>query len=211
MQTSGADLESEASRDAEAALVRRAQGGDGAAYDTLTRVHYAKITHFVMRYVHDPHESLDVTQEVFLKAYLALPQFQARSSFFTWLFAIAVNTAKNHIQAKRRLRSTIGVDAQSVDEAAKQEPWHDENPEKLLLRWELRDRLIKAVEGLPAKQRAAFILREFELRSYEEIARLVDCPIGTVRSRIFRARTLVSEELRPLLDSGIRASGEVMA
>lgn len=202
---------SEASPDAEAALVRRAQRGDAAAYDALVRVHYRKIAHLVMRYVRDPHESLDVTQEVFLKAYLALAQFQARSSFFTWLFAIAVNTAKNHMQAKKRLRRTAGVDARAVDEITERELWHDESPEKLLLRGELREGLIQALEGLPAKLRAVFILREIDLHSYDEIAKLVGCPIGTVRSRIFRARALVSEALRPLLDSGIRASGEVMA
>ena len=183
------------SGDSEAAVVRRARSGDGASYDVLVKIHYDGVVHLVKRYVRDPHESADVAQEVFLRAYLALPGFRSESGFFTWLFAIAVNAAKSHLRAKSREPSAGALDLEEIDGAGQPE-WADwDSPEQLLLQDELRKGILRAVERLPRELRAAFILLDLELLSYQEIAGLLRCPIGTVRSRIFRARAAIKAEI----------------
>ena len=153
-----------------------------------------------MRYVRDPAEALDVSQEAFLKAYRALPSFRGDSAFYTWLYRIAINTAKNYVVAVRRRPLDYELDPQDPEQYDMHSRLKDvDSPEGLLLTEEICDTVNKAIEQLPEDLRTAIVLRELEGMSYEEIAQTMECPVGTVRSRIFRAREAIDKRLRPLL------------
>lgn len=182
-------------------LVRRVQRGDGAAFDALVRKYQHRIVALIGRYVADWSECQDVAQETFIRAYRALPNFRGDSQFYTWLHRIAVNTAKNHLVAQNRRPPTDDVDAGDAEQYDSGTRLRETaTPEHELLRQEIELTVMRAVEALPEELRTAINLREVEGLSYEEIAARMDCPIGTVRSRIFRAREAIDTELRPLLD-----------
>ena len=180
-------------------LVERVQQGDKRAFDLLVKKYQHKIIGLIGRYVYDHHEAMDVAQEAFIKAYRALPNFRGDSAFYTWMYRIAINTAKNHLVAKGRRPPDVDVDvsdAQHFDNSALQEI---ETPENQLFKQELEQAVSGAMERLPEDLRMALTLREFEGMSYEEIAHVMDCPVGTVRSRIFRAREAVDKVVTPML------------
>jgi len=187
-------------RGADSDLVARVQKGDKGAFDVLVGKYQFKIIKLISRYVHEPNEALDVAQEAFLKAYRAIPGFRGDSAFYTWLYRIAINTAKNHLVAQGRRPPTTDVDSQDAEQFAGESPLKDHaTPERLLLRDEIETTVYRAIEDLPEDLRTAITLRELEGLSYEEIAHAMGCPIGTVRSRIFRAREAIDAKLRPLL------------
>ena len=182
-------------------LVARVQKGDKSAYDLLVLKYQHKIVKLVMRYVRDPAEALDVAQEAFLKAYRALPSFRGDSAFYTWLYRIAINTAKNYLVASRRRPLDYDLDLQDPEQYDMHGRLKEsDTPEGLALSDEIRTTVNKAIELLPEDLRTAIILRELEGMSYEEIAVTMECPVGTVRSRIFRAREAIDKRLRPLLN-----------
>jgi RNA polymerase sigma-70 factor (ECF subfamily) len=187
-------------------LVDRVKEGDKKAFDVLVLKYQHKIVKLVMRYIRDPVEALDVSQEAFIKAYRALPKFRGDSAFYTWLYRIAINTAKNHIVSMNRKPLDYDLDSQNsegYDVPPKLRD--DDSPDKILQREELRQALEGAIDALPEELRVAIVLREIEGMSYEEIAEAMECPVGTVRSRIFRARDAVDKSIRPLLGSSMRA------
>ncbi|HEY7672043.1 MAG TPA: RNA polymerase sigma factor RpoE [Gammaproteobacteria bacterium] len=182
------------------ALIRRVQQGDRSAFDLLVAKYQHKILNLVMRYVKDPSEALDVAQEAFLKAYRAAPSFRGESAFYTWLYRIAINTAKNYLVAARRRPAAVDVDfadAEQFESLTKQADI--DTPERLALTEEIGATVAAAIQELPEELRTAILLREIEGMSYEEIAATMECPVGTVRSRIFRAREAIEERLRPLM------------
>ena len=184
-------------------LVLRVQQGDKSAFDFLVIKYQHKIIQLVNRYVKDPSEAQDVAQEAFIKAYRALGNFRGDSAFYTWLYRIAINTAKNYLVSRSRRSSDYQVDVQDA-EAIENAPQLQgmETPERLLLNQEIIDTIKTAIDKLPEEMRTAIILREFEGMSYEEIAEAMECPVGTVRSRIFRAREAIDNKLNPLLEHG---------
>jgi RNA polymerase sigma-70 factor, ECF subfamily len=184
-------------------LVLRVQQGDKSAFDFLVIKYQHKIIQLVNRYVKDPSEAQDVAQEAFIKAYRALGNFRGDSAFYTWLYRIAINTAKNYLVSRSRRSSDYQVDIQDA-EALENAPQLQgmETPERLLLNQEIIDTIKIAIDKLPEEMRTAIMLREFEGMSYEEIAEAMDCPVGTVRSRIFRAREAIDNKLTPLLEHG---------
>jgi RNA polymerase sigma-70 factor (ECF subfamily) len=187
-------------RNVDRELVKKVQQGDKSAFDLLVRKYQFKIIKLISRYVHDPSEASDVAQEAFLKAYRALPGFRGESAFYTWLYRIAINTAKNYIVAQSRRPPGADIDAQEAEQFEGQVFLKEyETPERLLLKDEIEATVFKAIEELPEDLRTAITLRELEGMSYEEIAQSMGCPIGTVRSRIFRARESIDAKLRPLL------------
>lgn len=187
--------------DADQMLVARVQRGDKSAFDVLVRKYQHKIVKLVTRYVHDSAEALDVAQEAFIKAYRAIHGFRGDSAFYTWLYRIAINTAKNHLVAEGRRPLQHGVDLQDPEEYDVQARLRDvDTPERLLLTDEIQRTVEQAIAELPEDLRTAIVLREIEGLSYEEIAEAMSCPVGTVRSRIFRAREAIDAKLRPLLD-----------
>jgi RNA polymerase sigma-70 factor (ECF subfamily) len=158
----------------------------------------------IMRYVRDPVEAEDVAQEAFLKAYRALPSFRGDSAFYTWLYRIAINTAKNALVSNRRRPVDYDLDLQDPEQYDMQARLKDsETPEGLLLTDEIRDTVNAAIADLPEDLRTAIMLREIEGLSYEEIAAAMECPVGTVRSRIFRAREAIDKRLRPIFEGGL--------
>lgn len=182
-------------------LVRRVQAGDKKAFDALVLKYQHKIVNLVSRYVHDPHTALDVAQEAFIKAYRGLQSFRGESAFYTWLYRIAINTAKNYLVAQNRRAPDQDVDAQEAEQYAGASALKEYGtPESHLLSDEIEETVFKAIEELPEDLRTAITLREIEGMSYEEIAEAMGCPIGTVRSRIFRAREAIDRQLRPLID-----------
>jgi RNA polymerase sigma-70 factor (ECF subfamily) len=188
-------------REVDQQLVERAQRGDKRAFELLVIKYQRKLGRLLSRMVRDPGEVEDVTQEAFIKAYRALPNFRGESAFYTWLYRIAINTAKNYLVALGRRAPTTtefdNEDAESFDDA---DALRDTStPENLMMGREVATAVNRAVEALPEDLRTAITLREIEGLSYEEIAGVMDCPIGTVRSRIFRAREAIAVELRPLL------------
>ncbi|MDE2234623.1 MAG: RNA polymerase sigma factor RpoE [Gammaproteobacteria bacterium] len=188
--------------DSDQMLVERVQRGDRAAFDALVRKYQHKIIKLVSRYVHDASEALDVSQEAFIKAYRAIPGFRGESAFYTWLYRIAINTAKNYLVAEARRGLDHGVDINDPEQPDLQMRLKDmDTPERLLLTQEIQDTVEHAIEDLPEDLRTAIILREIEGMSYEEIAQSMSCPVGTVRSRIFRAREAIDSKLQPLLSS----------
>ena len=188
-------------RDVDQQLVERAQRGDKRAFELLVEKYQRKLARLVSRLVRDPGEVEDVTQEAFIKAYRALPSFRGDSAFYTWLYRIGINTAKNYLAALgRRAPTSTEVEAEEAEGFESGELLRDINtPESLLLTKEIGNTVNAAIESLPEELRSAIQLWELEGMSYEEIAKLMDCPIGTVRSRIFRAREAIAERLRPLL------------
>ncbi len=186
----------------DAVLVARVQKGDKKAFDILVRKYQHKLAKLISRYIQDPSEVMDVSQEAFIKAYRALPKFRGDSAFYTWLYRIAINTAKNHLVAKGRRPQSVDIDA---DEGQRLEtiPKLRDNatPERLILRDEIGRVIFQTIEELPDDLRTAITLRELDGMSYEEIAEAMDCPIGTVRSRIFRAREAIDSKLKPLLSA----------
>ncbi len=187
-------------RGVDSELVARVQKGDKGAFDVLVGKYQFKIVKLISRYVHEPNEALDVAQEAFLKAYRALPGFRGDSAFYTWLYRIAINTAKNHLVAQSRRPPTTDVDSQDAEQFACESLLKDyATPERLLLKDEIESTVYRAIEDLPEDLRTAITLRELEGLSYDEIAHAMGCPIGTVRSRIFRAREAIDAKLRPLL------------
>ncbi len=186
--------------DSDRMLVERVQRGDRSAFDMLVRKYQYKIIKLISRYVHDSTEALDVAQEAFIKAYRAIPGFRGDSAFYTWLYRIAINTAKNHLVAESRRPLDHGVDLQDPEQYDMQARLRDmDTPERLLLTEEIQRTVEAAIEQLPEDLRTAIILREIDGMSYEEIAQTMSCPVGTVRSRIFRAREAIDGKLRPLL------------
>jgi RNA polymerase sigma-70 factor, ECF subfamily len=182
-------------------LVLRVQQGDKSAYDLLVIKYQHKIIQLVNRYVKDPSEAQDVAQEAFIKAYRALPSFRGDSAFYTWLYRIAINTAKNFLVSRARRSSDYQVDIQDAEQIDNAPQLHGlQTPERELLNEEIIATIHQAIEKLPEEMRIAIMLREFEGMSYEEIAQAMDCPVGTVRSRIFRAREAIDSKLNPLLD-----------
>jgi RNA polymerase sigma-70 factor, ECF subfamily len=190
-------------REVDQLLVERAQRGDKRAFELLVEKYQRKLARLVSRLVRDPGEAEDVTQEAFIKAYRALPSFRGDSAFYTWLYRIGINTAKNYLVATgRRAPTSTEVDAEEAEGFESGEQLRDINtPESLLLSKEIANTVNNAIESLPEELRSAIQLRELEGMSYEEIAKLMDCPIGTVRSRIFRAREAIADKLKPLLDT----------
>ena len=173
----------------DAQLVRRVQKGDKGAFDLLVLKYQHKIVNLVMRYVRDPDQALDISQEAFLKAYRALPRFRGESAFYTWLYRIAVNTAKNYLAAQRRRPIDVELDLQDPEQYDLHAKLREtDTPEGETLSQELHETVERAINGLPDDLRTAIVLRELDGMSYEEIAQTMDCPVGTVRSRIFRAR-----------------------
>jgi RNA polymerase sigma-70 factor, ECF subfamily len=190
-------------RDIDQQLVERVQRGDKAAFDLLVVKYQRKIFRLLSRLIRDPAEVEDVAQEAFIKAYRALPNFRGDSAFYTWLYRIAINTAKNWLvsQGRRAPTSTETEieDAETFDDG---EQLRDLNtPDAMLLTRQVGDAVNRAIEALPEDLKTAIVLRELEGLSYEEIAETMNCPIGTVRSRIFRAREAIAEELRPVLNT----------
>jgi RNA polymerase sigma-70 factor (ECF subfamily) len=180
-------------------LVKRVQKGDKGAFDLLVLKYQHKIVNLVMRYVRDPELALDITQEAFIKAYRALPRFRGDSAFYTWMYRIAVNTAKNHLAAQRRRPMDVELDLQDPEQYDLHSKLKEtDTPEGLTLGKELQETVERAIAALPEDLRTAIILRELEGMSYEEIAQTMECPVGTVRSRIFRARDAIAKKVGPL-------------
>ncbi len=180
-------------------LVKRVQKGDKGAFDLLVLKYQHKIVNLVMRYVRDPELALDITQEAFIKAYRALPRFRGDSAFYTWMYRIAVNTAKNHLAAQRRRPMDVELDMQDPEQYDLHAKLKEtDTPEGVTLSNELKETVERAIASLPEDLRTAIILRELEGMSYEEIAQTMECPVGTVRSRIFRARDAISKKVGSL-------------
>jgi len=183
-------------------LVKRVQRGDKSAFDLLVRKYQHRIGAVIGRFVPDYAESQDIAQETFIRAYRAIGNFRGDSQFYTWLYRIAVNTAKNHLVASKRRPPTSDVEADEAEHFSGAQRLHDfDTPEHEMLRQEIAREVSDTVAALPEELRQAITLREIEGLSYEEIAETMDCPIGTVRSRIFRAREAIDARLRPLMDS----------
>ncbi len=188
-------------RSVDRALVERVQRGDKAAFDVLVLKYQHRIVKLISRYIRDSSEVLDVAQDSFLKAYKALPNFRGDSAFYTWLYRIAINTAKNHLVSQARRPPDADVDSVEAEQFDGESDLKDyATPERLLLREEIRETVVDAIEQLPRDLKLAITLRELEGLSYEEIAEAMECPIGTVRSRIFRAREAINKRLEPLLE-----------
>ena len=182
-------------------LVRRVQAGDKAAFNLLVRKYQHRVLKLVSRFVNDAAEAEDVAQEAFIKAYRALASFRGDSAFYTWLYRIAINTAKNALVSNRRRPVDFDLDLQDPDQYDRHARLKDsDTPEGVLLTEEIREVVERAMEQLPEDLRTAIVLRELEGLSYEEIAEAMDCPVGTVRSRIFRAREAIDKKLKPLID-----------
>lgn len=183
-------------------LVKKAKSGDQRAFEVLVRKYQQRIFALISRYVRDPDEVQDVAQEAFIKAWRALPRFRGDSAFYTWLYRIAVNTAKNYLVAAGRRPPRSDLDAAEAEQYAGAEMLHEiGTPESLVLSEELEAAIHSSIEALPQDLKTAVTLREFEGLSYEDIAEVMDCPVGTVRSRIFRAREAIDMAVRPLLGS----------
>ena|SRR5690554_5556800 len=182
-------------------LVKRVQRGDSAAFDLLVRKYQHRIAALIGRYVADWSECQDVAQETFIRAYRAIGSFRGDAQFYTWLHRIAVNTAKNHLVALGRRPPGADIDVADAEQFDSGVRLRDnDTPEREMMRREMEQTVLRAVEGLPEELRVAISLREVDGLSYEEIAQRMGCPVGTVRSRIFRAREAIDQELRPLMD-----------
>ena len=193
----------ESKADTDQALVRRVQAGDSRAFDLLYMRYQHKIASLVSRFVHSPEEAEDVTQDAFIKAYRALPRFRGESAFYTWLYRIAVNTAKNHLALARNRLQQVEIDADGGETSEVMQALTDpDDPEGSLRSDQLAAAVARAIGELPPDLKTALTLREFDGLSYAQIADVMECPVGTVRSRIFRAREAIDEVIRPLLDQG---------
>ncbi|MFM4901493.1 RNA polymerase sigma factor RpoE [Aeromonas hydrophila] len=182
-------------------LVERVQRGDKNAFNLLVKKYQHKVVNLVARYVNNPGDVPDVAQEAFIKAYRALPTFRGESAFYTWLYRIAVNTAKNYLTSQGRRPPSSDVEAEEAEYYGGGEALQEvATPENLTLTDEIKRTVFSAIEALPEDLRTAITLRELEGLSYEEIAEIMDCPVGTVRSRIFRAREAIDKKLQPLIE-----------
>ncbi len=185
----------------DAELVERVQRGDKRAFDILVVKYQSKILSIISRFISDHAEINDVAQDAFIKAYRALPNFRGESAFYTWLYRIAINTAKNYLTAKGRRPPASDIDSQDAESYGVGVALRENaSPERLLMRDQLKDVIFNTIDELPEDLKTAITLREMEGLSYEEIAESMDCPVGTVRSRIFRAREAIDEKMRPLFD-----------
>lgn len=181
-------------------LVERVQKGDKKAFDLLINKYQHRIVSLVARYVSDPAEALDVSQEAFIKAYRAIDRFRGDSAFYTWLYRIAINTAKNWLVARKRRPPASDIDAADAEQYDLESRLKEQGtPENEMMREEIKRTVFETIAKLPEDLRTAIMLREMEGMSYEDIAVTMDCPIGTVRSRIFRAREAIDQQLKPLL------------
>ena len=192
-------------REIDQKLVERVQQGDKKAFDLLVLKYQLRVSKLVSRFLRNQSDVPDVVQDAFIKAYRALPNFRGDSAFYTWLYRIAINTAKNHLVAQSRKSPANSIDAQDAEDYGASE-WLKEyaSPEREALASELGATIYQAIAELPSDLREAITLREIEGLSYEEIAVVMDCPIGTVRSRIFRAREAIDSKLEPILDDDSR-------
>lgn len=190
-------------RDIDQQIVERVQRGDKRAFDLLVTKYQRKIFRLLSRLIRDPGEVEDVAQEAFIKAYRALPNFRGESAFYTWLYRIAINTAKNHLVAQgRRAPTSTEAEVEEAENFDDADGLRDVNtPDAMMMSRQVGEAVNRAIEKLPEDLRTAIVLRELEGLSYEEIAESMNCPIGTVRSRIFRAREAIATELRPLLET----------
>lgn len=194
---------SDASEYVDQDLVLRVQQGDKRAFDLLVIKYQHRIIQLVNRYVKDPSEAQDIAQEAFIKAYRALGDFRGDSAFYTWLYRIAINTAKNFLVARARRSGDVELDIQDAEqfENAPQLQGRD-TPEQLVLNDEILRTINAAIDGLPEDMRVVIMMREIDGMSYEDIAQVMDCPVGTIRSRLFRAREAIDKQLSPLLSHG---------
>ena len=193
-------------------LVRRVQRGDKTAFDLLVRKYQHKVVKLVLRYVRNPAEAEDIAQEAFIKAYRALPQFRGDSAFYTWMYRIAINTAKNSLASRDRSPIAYDLDLTDPEESHSvqtklQDP---DTPEGMALTEEIRLIVNSAIEALPEELKTAIVLRELDGLSYEEIAAAMECPVGTVRSRIFRAREAIDKRLREVFEGGLGRTEEMV-
>lgn len=190
-------------REIDQQIVERVQRGDKRAFDLLVTKYQRKIFRLLSRLIRDPGEIEDVAQEAFIKAYRALPNFRGDSAFYTWLYRIAINTAKNHLVAQgRRAPTSTEAEVEEAENFEDADGLRDVNtPDAMLMSRQVGEAVNRAIDRLPEDLRTAIVLRELEGLSYEEIAESMNCPIGTVRSRIFRAREAIANELRPLLET----------
>ena len=193
-------------------LVKRVQRGDKTAFDLLVRKYQHKVVKLVLRYVRNPAEAEDIAQEAFIKAYRALPQFRGDSAFYTWMYRIAINTAKNSLASRDRSPIAYDLDLTDPEESHSvqtklQDP---DTPEGMALTEEIRGIVNSAIEGLPEELKTAIVLRELDGLSYEEIAAAMECPVGTVRSRIFRAREAIDKRLREVFEGGLGRTEEMI-
>jgi RNA polymerase sigma-70 factor, ECF subfamily len=193
-------------------LVKRVQRGDKTAFDLLVRKYQHKVVKLVLRYVRNPAEAEDIAQEAFIKAYRALPQFRGDSAFYTWMYRIAINTAKNSLASRDRSPIAYDLDLNDPEESHSvqtklQDP---DTPEGMALTEEIRQIVNSAIEALPEELKTAIVLRELDGLSYEEIAAAMECPVGTVRSRIFRAREAIDKRLREVFEGGLGRTEEMV-
>ena len=192
-------------------LVQRVQRGDKTAFDLLVRKYQHKVIKLVTRYLRNPSDAEDVAQEAFIKAYRAMPQFRGDSAFYTWLYRIAINTAKNAIVSRDRNPVEFDLDMQAIEESQSMQARLADTttPESLLQTEEIRTTVNQAIDALPEDLRTAIVLRELEGLSYEDIALAMECPVGTVRSRIFRAREAIDRRLSEVFEGGLGRTEEL--
>lgn len=182
-------------------LVERVQQGDKNAFNLLVQKYQNKVMSLISRYVRNQADVADVAQEAFIKAYRALPNFRGESAFYTWLYRIAVNTAKNHLVAQGRRAPANDIDAEEAEYYDGSDALKEfASPERLMMSDEIQKVVFDTLDTLPEELKMAISLRELDGMSYEEIANVMDCPVGTVRSRIFRAREAIDKKLQPLLE-----------
>ncbi len=183
-------------------IIERVKNGDKKAYDLLVIKYQQRVINLVSRFVKNHSDALDVSQESFIKAYRALPNFRGESAFYTWLYRIAVNTAKNHLTVQSRRITKSDYDVTDIEQIEGNMSLIEQTtPENLLHKDELEEIVLKTIENLPEDLKSAIMLREIEGLSYEEIASVMECPVGTVRSRIFRAREMIDNKIKPLLET----------
>jgi len=195
-------VELESDRSLDQRLVEKVQRGDKRAFDLLVTKYQHRLISLILRFVKDPDDAKDVAQETFIKAYRAIPRFRGDSAFYTWLYRIAINTAKNHLVSKGRRMADSQVDIADAEQFESAHLLKDvATPERHLMRDEIQNTVHKVLSELPEDLRMAVTLREFDGLSYEEIAAVMDCPIGTVRSRIFRGREAIDKCIIPLIEN----------
>ena len=183
-------------------IIERVKGGEKEAYDLLVLKYQQRVINLISRFVKNHSDALDVSQETFIKAYRALPNFRGESAFYTWLYRIAVNTAKNHLTVQSRKITKSDYDVAEIEQIEGNMSLTEQTtPESLLVKDELQETILKTIENLPEDLKSAIMLREIEGLSYEEIAEVMECPVGTVRSRIFRAREMIDSKIKPLLEN----------